>query len=212
MGTRWFDSQGGGRGKRLERAHKRQRCESQSQSQNQSWRNGKGEREESRESGIKGAASRIRPPPTSLSLSVRCCVHHVAVVSRRQPACLSHIRGYSRASVCIAEQKRAGDIAAYYSSMEPGTWHAPVIRSNGKVDRNKTRGESTRKEKKKEKEKERNGGRERERKKKTMIRIAGPVEFQYGPACPNNHLSRGAGIRTCYMKGGSGENPLRRET
>ena len=41
------------------------------------------------------------------------------------------------------ERERAGDIAAYYSSMEPGTWHAPVIRSNGKVDRNKTRGEST---------------------------------------------------------------------
>ena len=65
---------------------------------------------------------------------------------------------------------------------------------------------------KKEKEKERNGGggggegREKEeKKKKTMICIAGPVEFQYGPACPNNHLSRGAGIRTCYMKGGSGE-------
>lgn len=105
----WFDSRA--REKRLERVHKRQRCEVEPRGELERKR--EGQREESGETGIKRAASRIRPTPRFASSCAPAAAQPRCNTLAELHAATVHlpICGYSRgmlADVCEREWNRRG--------------------------------------------------------------------------------------------------------
>lgn len=163
VGT-WFDSRL--REKRLERVHKRQRCEPDPEERERRKR-------EKPRAGYKKTLFSNSPSADVLPL-----LHHVASrntavgLVARTATCTFLLSVDTHANICIAEQKRARDIADYYTREKRlyGPWNAahagnPIKWQSGS-EQNEKGGEKKMGKK--------------EKRKKTMICIAGPSNFNMG--------------------------------